>query len=387
MYKFKHLLIIGGAICMPALVHAIDIKGLTAGGLATAAESVNKEETTLTLSGTMNAADFSYILDNFNHLQSLDLSEVKIAAYAGSNLPYIGLSHSPAATLPPYSLTGLTTLKSVKLPVELTAIGKGALSGSGITSVSIPSGVKEVGDYAFMRCNSLETVNVPASVISIGERAFAYCDKLTTVNVVEQSNLTELSEGLFEASAIKWLELKNLVDCVEIGPWAMAECNGLASLTLPAAMEYIGDYAMSGNKALTEIHAEDIATIPSLGENVWRNVDQNTVSLVVPDNMVDEFKSEAQWKEFNVIGANENVNAIYPEAVDPELPVLTVTRQGDIIIAGSKTPLHQISVYNVAGNRIAQKYTDKTTANFNTSGWVNGVYLIVCEAGIAKISI
>ena len=387
MYKFKHLLIIVGAICLPALVHAIDIKGLTAGGLANAAESVDKEETTLTLSGTINAADFSYILDNFNHLQSLDLSDVKIAAYAGANLPYIGLSHSPAATLPPYSLTGLATLKSIKLPVELTAIGKGALSGSGIASVSIPSGVKEIGDYAFMRCNSLETVNIPASVTSIGERAFAYCDKLTTVNVVEQSNLTELSEGLFEASAIKWLDLKNLVDCVEIGPWAMAECDGLASLTLPASMEYIGDYAMSGNTALTEIHAEDIAAIPSLGENVWRNVDQHTVSLVVPDNMVDEFKAEAQWKEFNVIGANENVNAIYPEAIGSGLPVLTITRQGDILSVESENPLHKINVYNVAGNRIAQKQTDKTTVDFNISGWAKGVYLVVCEAGIAKISI
>ncbi len=372
---------------MPALVHAIDIKGLTAGGLATAAESVSKDETALTLSGTMNAADFSYILDNFNHLQSLDLSGVKIAAYAGANLPYIGMSHSPEANLPPYSLTGMTTLKSVKLPVDLTAIGKGAFSGSGISSVSIPAGVKEIGDYAFMRCNSLETVDIPASVNSIGERAFAYCDKLTTVNVVEQSNLTELSEGLFEASAIKWLDLKNLVDCVEIGPWALAECDGLATLTLPNSMEYIGDYAMSGDTALTAIHAEDITSIPSLGENVWRNIDQNTVSLVVPDNMVDDFKSEDQWKEFNVIGANDNVNEIRSEVVGSGLPVLNVSRQGDILIVESENPLHQINVYNVAGSCIARKNTDKTTVDFNVTGWANGVYLIVCESGIAKISI
>lgn len=385
--KLKYLLIIGGTICLPLSVHAVDIKVLTAGGLATAAESVNKEETALTLSGTMNAADFSYILDNFNHLQTLDLSGVKIADYAGANLPYTGMSHSPAATLPPYSLTGLATLKSVKLPAELTAIGKGAFSGTGITSIDIPSGVQEIGAYAFMRCNSLETANVPASVKSIGERAFAYCDKLITVNVVEKSDLTELSEGLFEASAISRLDLKNLTDCIEIEPWALAECNKLETITLPASMEHIGDYAMAGNKALKEIHAEDIAAIPMLGENVWHNVNQSAVRLIVPDKMVDDFNAQLQWKEFDIIGANDNVNAIRSEVTEPGLPLLSVSRQGDVIIAEADNPLHQINVYNVAGFCIARKYTDKSTAEFNISGWSTGVYLIVCEAGVAKISI
>lgn len=387
MYKLKHLLIIGVAALIPTVAHAVDIKELSAGGLANTAASVNKDETTLTISGSMNAADFSYLLDNFNHLQFLDLSAVKIVAYAGSNLPYIGLSHSPASTLPAYSLTGLTSLKSIKLPTELTAIGKGAFSGSGITSVSIPSGVTEIGDYAFMRCNSLETVNIPASVISIGQRAFAYCDKLNTVNLLEQSKLTELPEGIFEASAIKWLDLKNLVDCVEIGPWAMAECDGLATLTLPQSMEYIGDYAMSGNSALTSIHAEDLTSIPSLGEYVWRNVEQNAVSLIVPDNMVNEFKATPQWQEFNVIGKNDNVNVIPSEITDSGLPVLKIIRQGDILTVKADNTLGRVNVYNIAGSRITQKYSDKTTVDFNISGWTSGVYLIVSETGIAKISI
>ena len=50
-----------------------------------------------------------------------------------------------------------------------------------ITSVIIPNGVTEIGDYAFSFCSRLATVTISKSVSSIGEGAFSDCGSLTTV--------------------------------------------------------------------------------------------------------------------------------------------------------------------------------------------------------------
>ena len=44
-----------------------------------------------------------------------------------------------------------------------------------LTSVTIPSSVTSINDYAFMDCSGLTSVTIPSSVTYIGERAFALC--------------------------------------------------------------------------------------------------------------------------------------------------------------------------------------------------------------------
>ena len=50
-------------------------------------------------------------------------------------------------------------------------------------SISLPNGVKSVGDKAFAWCSSLTTVYMPSSVDEIGEHAFFECRKLTSIFV------------------------------------------------------------------------------------------------------------------------------------------------------------------------------------------------------------
>ena len=70
----------------------------------------------------------------------------------------------------------------VKIPSTIdgspvVAIGEEAFSGMQIRSVSIPSGVKEIGWFAFSACTVLESVTVPSSVTKVGYGAFDYCPK------------------------------------------------------------------------------------------------------------------------------------------------------------------------------------------------------------------
>lgn len=397
-------LLIMGAI--PA--KAVKIDGLSAGNLKNALAEIAPTETSLIISGSMNAADFSFIQDTFNDLKELDLSNVKIVKYSGNRLPYTGLSMSPDAALPAYSLTGLTSLESVKLPSGLKSIGKGAFSGTGIKSIDIPNSVVSIDDYAFLRCQGLKTVNIPSSVKSIGERAFAYCGNLATVNIATNSSLPTIPEGMFEASGLKTLSLSALAECKEIGPWALAQCNGLTTLilpektqtigvsalagtksiqtlSLPKTTDYIADNAMSNMSGLTTLEVVNVENVPYLGESVWRNVNQKDVMLITADDMTDHFREADQWQNFNIVSESTlTTDNITTESGNNSL---IVRREGNSLEVRSNQPIGHVSIYNVKGHLVAGHTTPKNVATFNIAGWAKGVYLIVSEAGVAKITI
>ena len=54
---------------------------------------------------------------------------------------------------------------------------------SGLTSLTIPSGVTSIGYHAFEGCSGLTSLTVPSSVTSIGKNAFSGCSGLTSIYV------------------------------------------------------------------------------------------------------------------------------------------------------------------------------------------------------------
>lgn len=69
------------------------------------------------------------------------------------------------------------------IPYNVRHIGNHAFCGLDIESVTIPSSVKSIGQYAFTDCVSLTEIVIPASVQSIGNRAFWRCFKLSRVTI------------------------------------------------------------------------------------------------------------------------------------------------------------------------------------------------------------
>lgn len=54
-------------------------------------------------------------------------------------------------------------------------------NSNGLTNVSIPNTVKEIGEYAFYNCRELNSLTIPYAVESIGSSAFYYCENLSDV--------------------------------------------------------------------------------------------------------------------------------------------------------------------------------------------------------------
>ena len=66
------------------------------------------------------------------------------------------------------------TLTSYSIPSGITEIGAFAFARTRLTEISIPDGVTEIGKGAFYHCDSLSNVSIPNSVKKVGEKAFAY---------------------------------------------------------------------------------------------------------------------------------------------------------------------------------------------------------------------
>lgn len=80
--------------------------------------------------------------------------------------------------------------------MPVVAIGEEAFKGLQIRSVIIPSGVKEIGWFAFSACTVLESITIPSSVTSVGYGTFDYCPKTLKINCEKGSYI--------EAYAMSW---------------------------------------------------------------------------------------------------------------------------------------------------------------------------------------
>ncbi|MBR2646241.1 MAG: leucine-rich repeat protein [Clostridia bacterium] len=124
-----------------------------------------------------------------------------------------------------------TLVTEANVPATVTKIAPGAFYGkSKLTSVTLPDGLKEIGDYAFSY-TGITSLTIPASVEKIGVGAFSYCFTLKEVIFEDGSAIKEIPEGCFNST------------------YALKE------VALPVSVETIGAYAF-GAGALSSFYAQ-----------------------------------------------------------------------------------------------------------------------------------
>ena len=112
---------------------------------------------------------------------------------------------------------------------------------SSLTSITLPNGIKTIGDKAFYACRSLTSIALPNSLQTIGDCAFAVCDSLTSI---------AFPDGL-----------------QTIGDKAFYACESLTSVAFPDGLQNIGDEAFGGCKSLTSVALPD--GLQSIGETAF----------------------------------------------------------------------------------------------------------------------
>lgn len=197
----------------------------------------------LTISGTMNAADFKFIADDMTALTSLDLSAVTITATSGVNIN--GTTTFAAATIPAFVFSG-SRLESVAFPESPVAIGDGAFAGSALATVSLGSNITSVGHGAFADCDRLTAASIGCS--AVGEGAFSGCEALASVSFSAPS--VALSAEAFAACpALATIEGSDKI--TSIGSGCFKGDSSLASFACSPQLASIGEHAFTGTAITT----------------------------------------------------------------------------------------------------------------------------------------
>ena len=178
----------------------ITVKLEKAGTLRDKIGSTKRDKiTNLKIIGEINGSDWSVIRymagrdyygsESDGKLAILDLSETKIVSGGGRYLyddyyiDYFYTHDNELGSRAFYNCSGLTSLS---LPSGITSIGWEAFSGcSGLTSLSLPSGITSIGGYAFSGCSGLTSIYVYAEKLpNMESDVFDGCDaKKCTVYV------------------------------------------------------------------------------------------------------------------------------------------------------------------------------------------------------------
>lgn len=151
----------------------------------------------------------------------------KALFYYCNNLESITFSDN-ATGVPSNIFTECKNLTSFKIPDSIVYIHSAAFSRCGLTSITIPYGVRYIDRCAFDGCADLISLAISDTVTYIGSCAFANCKSLTTVVIPDSVKI--------------------------IDDEAFSSCWSLTSITIGKNVEMIGEHVFSWCGSLSTIN-------------------------------------------------------------------------------------------------------------------------------------
>lgn len=145
-------------------------------------------------------------------------------------------------------------LTSIIIPEGVTIIGHEAIvMCNNLTSIILPDSVTEIGAGAFLSCHSLTSINIPSNVAKIWASTFSYCCSLTSIKVASQNGyFSDIDGVLYNKEKTTLLRCpegrKQLViptGIKEIACKAFDSCENL-DLFIPDSVVAIDEYAFLG---------------------------------------------------------------------------------------------------------------------------------------------
>ncbi len=272
------------------------------------------------------------------------------AFYNCTNLEYINFGDAPLEIIGEGAFYGckLTGYDTVVLPSTLKTLKESAFNQTGIKDVSVPGGLKSMGQNCFYRCASLTNVEIGKGVENISASAFMECAKLN--NVVLNSGLKEIwATAFYGCESLESITLPDTLEkiynnafygcvltsvtipasCQSLGIGAFQACGKLTSLTIEGGSTplTIGDKAFYGCMLLTEVDIPDRAT--QIGSQAFMTCGLTKVSVGTGVTQIGtEAFSGCNITEFTMAEHNESIKLIDNCIVDLGTKTVIMTIPG-----------------------------------------------------------
>ena len=245
---------------------------------------------------------------------------------------------------------------------------------SGLTSVTIPNSVKDIGFNAFYGCTGLTSLNIGDSVTAIGQSAFRYCISLPSVTLPESVRIIEY-EAFRGCSSLASIDLPNSV--TNIGGSAFYDCEGLTSVTISNSVVRVGSssfYNCSNLKTVTFgenvsligpeafkgcLSLENVVAMMQhpimISSSVFEGVPRANCDLHVREDSKTSYENQDVWKDFMITEDAEDYADLSP------VP-------GDVNCDGAKTAADITALYDYM---LSGDLTYVATSDVNGDGHIN----------------
>ena len=187
-----------------------------------------------------------------------------------------------------YLFKNCSGLTSVTLPEGLVEIGSWAFYFIGLTEIELPSTLKTIGDSAF-KDNEFTTLTLPEGLETIGKDSFAFCKQLAEINAGHLKNIGDY--------AFRWTALTSadISGAETLGRGIFTNCDRLESVKLPDALTELPEYIFDRCTNLTEL------SLPEGVTSIGRGAFSGCTSLPQPDfpknlRVIGERAFDGCWK-------------------------------------------------------------------------------------------
>lgn len=240
-------------------------------------------------------------------------------------------------------------LTSVTLPTTLKELGYSVFSYSALTTLSIPASVTTVTTSTFSAMSSLTSFSVASgnTVLSNDSRGVLFDKNKTVLKAYPQGNtsttytipstVTEIEYDAFWTN--NYLKKITLPDNVTtIGGYAFGTCHSLKEINIPAKVTKFGNYAF--NSSTLESVTSAITSPTAIDETVFNSITTSAI-LYVPAGTKSKYQSLTGWNKFtNIVeqgGGGTTGNVTYSNGVMTVTMTTAGTLQSSIANSGYST--------------------------------------------------
>ena len=249
---------------------------------------------------------------------------------------------------------------SVSVPAGVKKIGNRAFyRNPNISSVSMPNSVKSIGEFAFAR-SSVSNVKLPEGLQSIDYAAFYKCPNLNDVNI--PSTVSSVALGAFDGTPfLSGWKMSGAGDWLVVGDGVLLSYKGSdKKVMIPDNVKHIAAGAFSKNGNIESVIIP--SNVEDIGEEAFGNC-SNLKELVMAEGVKNIEDRAFSGTDLKVVAIPDSVENIGLSAFDNG-------KIKSVIFSGSDVP-------NVSYNRSA---TRLSAANLRTNAFEGAENAIVSSA-------
>ncbi len=203
------------------------------------------------------------------------LRSIGSSAFAHSTVKYIKFNEG-LESIDRNAFYDCKSLDNVVLPSTLKELGEMAfIYCESLMKIAIPEGVTSLGMATFKECVRLETVDLPSTLTNFEEQVFSTCYSLESIAIPEGT--TFLPESFcYQCTQLTDIQFPSTLEEIRNGAFAL--CYGLEHISLPNSLTTMRNGAFANCYNLQEVVVP--SSVRTMGSDVfYQNSSMKTITL------------------------------------------------------------------------------------------------------------